>query len=146
MTAMGDTTAMLELAERCEAAAAEQQRELLIASAEAALIADGQDADTEDTMGWLDRFEALVEVGAYIDAALTLVPEGYDWNAGICVVEGFPRGEANVCPQQTQPFPVELGITVEAATPALALTAASLRARAAQNVQSPRSPSSIRNG
>jgi hypothetical protein len=66
---------LLALAERCEQATAEQTRDLLIASAEAALIADGQDADTEDAMGWLDRFEALVEAGAFLDAAITLVPE-----------------------------------------------------------------------
>ena len=73
-------------------------------------------------LGRLPRFTAS------LDASLTLVPEGWNWSTGSCSVEGFPPGQANVYPKQ-QPFPVDLDIETEAATPALALTAACLRAR-----------------
>lgn len=70
---------------------------------------------------------------ASLDAAMTLVPEGYDWS--LCryaqVDEGFLPFSVNMTPE-VQPYPVDQEIDVEAVTPALALTAAALRARAAQ--------------
>jgi hypothetical protein len=128
---------LLALAERCEAATGRQQRALLIASAEAALIADGQDADTEDAMGWLDRFEAFVEAGAFLDAAMTLVPEDrgplrffsleHDAHDGARWIARFDSAGDECGHGQT--------IYCEGNTPALALCAAALRARASQEQQ-----------
>jgi hypothetical protein len=61
---------------------------------------------------------------ASIDAALQLVPEGQD-----AIVRRFPdgRGGAHVYPAMRATLP-----SLKAATPALALTAAALRARASQ--------------
>jgi hypothetical protein len=62
---------------------------------------------------------------ASIDAAMTLVPKGWDWFIGNC--GGIISASVN---PTVQPFPVECDITVDAATPALALTAAALRTKA----------------
>lgn len=78
------------------------------------------------------RFEALVNVGAYLDAAMTLIPEGcapmQDWlhytndSAGVIAYEYDVQ-------RTTDGYSLGHG---EARTPALALTAACLRARAVQ--------------
>ncbi len=70
---------------------------------------------------------------ASLDAAKTLVPEGFGWTVGDkspwpsiawCEIEGLPW-------KAGYGWAVDRRLMVEAATPALALTAASLRARAA---------------
>lgn len=69
---------------------------------------------------------------ASLDAALTLVPEGWDWMVERLKGDGsFAEFTVNLSPEE-QPYPVELERNSEAATPALALTAASLRAHAAK--------------
>ena len=59
---------------------------------------------------------------ASLDAALTLVPEGWDW----AVTKGF--GESALA--AASPANSVATVETQAATPALALTAAALRARA----------------
>ena len=64
---------MTALLQRLEAASADEQGHLI---SEAASYAREQ--------GWIDHATCLkaiswVKVGAYLDAALTLVPEGTDW-------------------------------------------------------------------
>lgn len=121
-------SALLELAERCEAATELQTRALLIDAGEAVLIANGCDVDIEGTTGWLDHFEALIGAGAYLDAAMQLVPEG--WRL-------FDMCETVV--ECDQPWYVRLrerpatdllpdSAHSDGATPALALCAAALRA------------------
>lgn len=64
---------------------------------------------------------------ASIDAAMTLL-DGLpvDWDRTVGIEDG--QGWANVNPN-VQPFPVEMDITETAATPAIALCIASLKAR-----------------
>lgn len=76
------------------------------------------------------RFSRLIEAEAWLDAAMTLVPEGFMWR-----VQSWPDGVNEailekgagdfgaIDARHTETF---------AATPALALCAAALRARAAQ--------------
>jgi hypothetical protein len=120
---------LLELADRVEAATALEQRAILIDAAEASLIANGHDPDTEEAMGWLDRFETLIAAGAYLDAAMTLVPEGWTlsqllrsedrerWSALLWV------HDPNVDLRSNAP-------SGDAKTPELSITAAALRALA----------------
>ena len=68
---------------------------------------------------------------ASLDAAMTLMPENYDFGVGRITGDGsFLPCEADVSPS-AQPYDVSMEGMAEAATPALALTAACLRARAA---------------
>lgn len=68
-----------------------------------------------------------------LDAAMTLVPKGWDWSAGTA---GYGQlGHAFLRPAQAMTAP-GISINVDAATPALALTTAALRARALQTEQS----------
>lgn len=71
----------------------------------------------------------LLRYTASLDAALSLVPEGRDWM--VDNFDGVPprRCSASVFNEAGQPY---ADYEATAATPALALTAASLRARAAQ--------------
>lgn len=62
----------IELAERCEAATAEQQHEMLTAAYEALIQLPGPFASYERQCLFLRYLGA----GAFTDAALTLVPEG----------------------------------------------------------------------
>jgi hypothetical protein len=65
-----------------------------------------------------------------LDAAMTLVPEGLDWRVELCADIRCGLGAAVYKPGAAKSFP---GVTLySAATPALALTAAALRARAQQ--------------
>jgi hypothetical protein len=73
--------------------------------------------------GYYDHDGSAPELSAYtasLDAAMTLVPEGMCWRTAC-----FPRGQGVASAM------VEGGPERMAATPALALTAAALRARAA---------------
>jgi hypothetical protein len=129
-----------KLIERLEQATAEQQRELL----EAAFVAIHGEP-TEATRpnvasAWLDRwrpFLALLDAGGFLDAAMSLVPEGWRWMAG---QREFPHCRAYVENGELafrgfglRPNPARQWFEVTAATPALALCAAALRARKAQS-------------
>lgn len=127
-------TDLIELAERIEAANGDEARfpgDLIRKAWEA--LNGGHDyleglTDTDSRARWFtarSRLNALIDAGAYLDAAMTLIPEGCVWrlnktfvNAGCNIFAKDPFREIARCPR--------------AATPALALTAASLRARAAQ--------------
>lgn len=103
---------LLDLAERCEKATEEQQRALLLEAFDAVFL--------DDPEARFLRFRRLVDAGAYLDAAMTLVPDGYDWiigrtNDGLTIpAEVGGRGDEYM----------RFGNT-----PALALCAAALRAR-----------------
>lgn len=74
--------------------------------------------------GGEDRYPTFT---ASLDAAMTLVPEGWDWSAG--TQGNGKRGHSFLLYRQEGAR--ETVIDPDAATPALALTAAALRARAA---------------
>lgn len=132
---------LLALAERLEAAAG-PDREL----DEAIAMVMGWSREWVDhgfrkTTEWKRPEGASLPIGtlaeppfftASIDAARSLVPEEWAWSAGIDTpIPGFSPASANAWPQ-AQPFPVELDIFTDGATPALALVSAALKARAAQ--------------
>ena len=110
---------MISLAERCEAAAG-GDRELDRAI---------RDAVFQPCMN------NGAEYTASIDAAMTLVPDGWDWAVGTGrkqhMTENGKRPWAWCAPGQNFAMPQDLPL---AATPALALCAASLRARALSTV------------
>jgi hypothetical protein len=120
---------LLELAERCEKAMAEQQSEVL---EEAFRLCDPPPArmysnvlrlqTTRRWVEWNHRFGLFTDklaCEAFLDAAMTLVPEGMVWG-----VDAYAdHAEAIVRHLFTE------GKEVRAAIPALALTAAALRAR-----------------
>lgn len=121
---------ILELAERCEKATADDQRDLL-AQAWQAVRGPKPDSDYQprrtpmfspDWERWVERdcrFSNLLQAEAYESAAMMLVPEGW---TGIIPVTG--GDEAWLWPKGG----TFKGFRVNAATPALALTAACLRA------------------
>jgi len=122
---------LLELAERCEQMAdadgMSAEMRTLNADVLRALGWRHAEGDVIDPAGNL-AYQIPYYVGS-LDAALTLVPQGMsDWmvgnfhDSGMCADIFFPMaGNPSVIDQAT----------AKAATPALALTAASLRARAA---------------
>jgi hypothetical protein len=129
-----DKQRMLELAERCEAATGPDwglDREIWLAAF--ATIDDR----TAIEIGWEAHGEAEAEFRinrlmdgfaptASIDAALTLVPEGMSVRMGWCAGAGYAE-----CFTPGSYGDRDLGTgTIVAATPALALTAAALRAHA----------------
>lgn len=124
-----DRATLLELAERCErcerAEGADRELDLRIEAA----VNPEYDGLDEAYARFLTQYGKHPKYTASLDAAMSLVPEGWDWSAGTATVEGFRPAYAEASPQ-TQPFPVEMDISAEAATPALALVAAALRARA----------------
>lgn len=80
------------------------------------------------------RFAALVDAGAYLDAAMTLVPEWYrlqlsDWDDETLRTHG-PWQAILTPPGRRCDFSEWMPRCDHAATPALALCAAALRARA----------------
>lgn len=122
---------LLELAERCEAAA-ENDFELLedafrlcFPRPDRIWVTNSRGDWTPEYSEWQDRqwkYFEFVAAKAYLDAALTLVPEGYTFSL-------YGDGCAGVSPIG---HPDDLPTAdCEAATPALALCAAALRARAA---------------
>lgn len=64
---------------------------------------------------------------ASLDAAVTLVPEGFRWVAGPLPMD---RGGANASVWRDSRNPKECAFNIEGRTPALAICAAALRARA----------------
>jgi hypothetical protein len=131
---------LLELAERCEKATVEQQAELL---EEAFRLCDPPPRQmyskavrlikTPRFAEWSHRFDLFSDklaCEAFLDAAMTLVPEGCFWTA-MNAKDGGDRpiigaGLAIVA----APDDISARDPSEAATPALALCAAALRARA----------------
>jgi hypothetical protein len=86
----------------------------------------GDEADHRDDPGFWPKaidFTAKLRAEAYLDAALTLVPDGYAWTVTSFVSRG-PRAEVYDSNA--------VGGDSDAATPALALAAAALKARASQ--------------
>jgi hypothetical protein len=109
---------LLELAERCEQATAEQMS-FTMKDAGNAIYGYGSDADE------CRRFFRFISNGAFLDAAMTLVPEGYQFGCGSF---GNPDSDGPWAwcePEErlTDDFPYGRGNT-----PALALCAAALRA------------------
>jgi hypothetical protein len=110
---MTDRTTLLALAERCEQAAG-PDRELDFAIAAGA--------------GWPDSPNLHQHARRYtesLDAAVTLVPDGWDF----CISKGWAE-EAIV---SLAPAGMATEVVASATTPAPALCAAALRARAAAN-------------
>ena len=117
-------TTLLALAERVEAATATEQREML----EAAFVAvhgpkpERVHGGSPELLAWLalhNPFFALLQAGGFLDAAMSLVPSGHTFDMvshlDVATVRIFDRtGPVTDCRA--------------AATPALALTAAALRA------------------
>ena len=104
------TQDILELAARCEAASADEQRELIWEAAIAVRVAG-------------DLMREMFEAGAFLDAAMTLVPEG------LRRIE-FGTYEAGGAWAYVWSVPTDEKGEADAATEALALTAAALKARA----------------
>lgn len=109
-------SALLELAERCEAAK-EADTSWLMKDVGAVVYGHGSDAQK------CRRFYRLIREGAYLDAAMTLAPEGWRWQVESLGVAAVSKGGM----QATSPDPLH---SKAATTPALALVAAALRARA----------------
>jgi hypothetical protein len=85
---------------------------------------------TTDGNGWTvtGRFMRFLDVGAFFDAAMSLVPEGCTWSAGDW--SAIDEGASATCwPPEHCRLPDFNGIS-RGATPELALTAAALRALA----------------
>jgi hypothetical protein len=136
---MSDRATLLALAERCEQAAG-PDRELDVAIAFACGIVTSRDGDCfyghkDHSVVVLDRdyydhdgnAPALMPFSASLDAAVTLVPEGWGWavsttGAGLPCAYGHPPGNG---------LAVAWIDDTPAATPALAMCAFALRARAA---------------
>jgi hypothetical protein len=123
---------MKELAERCEAATGpDRELDIAILTHPAFgyrdVFEDGRLFDRGNDGYWSlegdEKNGPLPSPTASLDAAMTLVPEGWEWAVGM--VEGKRIAGCR------QPGPGAPCPEIEAATPALALCAAALRARAA---------------
>lgn len=130
---------LIELAKRCEAATADQQHTLLDDAYHAVFPKPERIWVTDNAGSWTDeysahherswRFQEFLDAKAYVDAALTLVPEGWRWTwdgarkEAICVKNGaMPTSRDGK---------FSLG---NSDAPALAICAAALRAREAAEV------------
>jgi hypothetical protein len=114
----------LELADHCEQAGAEHQRGLLLEAFDA-IFQNDPDAR-------FLRFRRLVDAGAYLDAAMTLVPEGWALDMRLAIYapdDPYERLPLVTLYDQAVPHYRVAG-EAKAATLALALCAAALRARA----------------
>ncbi len=121
-----DKAELLALAERCEAVTAEMQGKL-IEEAWTMIHHEGYPPEGDwDTCKKCDFFYHILDARAYESAALMLVPEGASFQLHVhpdlirgmwCGIFPDPEGEDR--------------FSSSAATPALALTAASLRAAVA---------------
>ena len=125
---MTDPTTLLALAERCEQAAG-PDREL---DCHIHALIEGRNIRPER---WIETVRlhdhAVPRYTASLDAAVTLVPEGYYWQAA----NGKRRhSEPQACADlfvAHGPNRGDMSFTADAATAALALCAAALRVRAA---------------
>lgn len=111
-----------DLAARCESAAEAEQRELLDEAWDAVAPMFPRDLLADRAA----RFGRMFDAEAYESAALMLVPEGWAWMAGCAAGETF---FATLSPTDESGIEADM-IDTNAATPALALCAAALRARA----------------
>ncbi len=112
---------MADLADRIEAAT-EGSREL---DAEIALAIGWQNCIPCDFNGIKHRMGGILNAPPFsrsVDAALSLVPEGWDWATGS---NGANRGHSLLASRDDTDREIE----ADAATPALALCAAAIRAR-----------------
>lgn len=139
---------LLELAGRCEAASADETASLLIEAFDLTNWRTKRNGSLVTHNPEWFAFDKLIRAGAFLDAALTLRPE--DWRIGFeenasCDEPGKsyawcwpfestydPDWQMGQEGQQSNPD----GQKGYAATPALALTAAALRARALTKDQS----------
>lgn len=114
---------LLPLAARCEAAPAEEQRELLIEAWDAVNRRDpnrpGQFA------AWL-AFERMLDAQAWESAALMLVPEGLEWSAERRLSKGMRPAYASIWSMGARDVDIHHNGTGR--TPALAILAAALKA------------------
>jgi len=121
------------------------EREALLALAERVekLIGPDREVDAEiaDAVHWDDPITfsddaRLLPYTASLDAAMTLVPEGWNWMAGNrnqpTARAYVNNGELHFTGAAARKNPAQQWHEVVAATPALALTAAALRARAGE--------------
>lgn len=113
-----DPATLLSLAERVEAATG-AENELDFAIQLAVL----------SRAGYLPGRASCKPYTRSLDAALSLVPSGWAWQAGV----GIETEAGNSDSAYAWAAPVDHGELVFAATPALALCAAALRARATQS-------------
>lgn len=104
---------LIALAERCEAAGAGEQEELLEYAWLLVNCEHETPDDSDEMMGLFDRLRAMLAVEAYESAALMLVPEGKGF---VVMGNGAKVG----------------GCIAASSTPALAIVAAALRARAGE--------------
>jgi hypothetical protein len=122
---MSDPTTLLALAERCEQAAGPDKE--LDFTIDNFMLKHGPEADR------IRNPRYVLPYTASLDAAVTLVPEGYYWQ----VANGKRRHyEPQACADlfvAHGPNRGDVSFTADAATPALALCVAALRARAAAN-------------
>lgn len=138
-----------EMFTQIEQATADQQRDLLIAAFFALNPSPPYEPDWHCAGNafskWQEKegaFKCMVYAGAYLDAAVTLVPDGWNWMAGN---RNQPIARAYV--ENGKPAFVGFGMQrnpekqwfeVVASTPALALLAAVLRARNPPRVEAER--------
>ncbi|MGI9492584.1 MAG: hypothetical protein ACR2QF_09320 [Geminicoccaceae bacterium] len=122
-----------DLIGRLEEATEAEQGDLLIEAA----VRAGQRGWITESQRW--RASALIHIGAFIDAALMLVPENADWivsrvtdlsqmRIGFTGVIETLQGQGEV----DRPFRMEHKAHAVAATPALALASAALKARVSE--------------
>jgi hypothetical protein len=134
--------ALIDLAAECEAAPARDEHDLLFQAY--VLVFGGPECIPIDhwpgykSPRW-DRFHAMLKAGAYESAAFSLVPEGWSVQVGRGWRCDIKEGKAWASVMDRQYGPPDISADSEnAATPALALCAAALRARAASVDRSPK--------
>jgi hypothetical protein len=121
-----DPERLREIATECEMATAQESRGLLLIARDAAMPAP---KDVAEWLAWRtarSNFQFLIDAGAFLDAALTLVP-GEDWEFSL-ERETDSAGEMFARCRMGDPARHR---DCEARTLPLALCAAALRARAA---------------
>ncbi len=127
------TANLLEVATRVEGARAEEQRELLIAAFET--FKGPRDSYVPGRIRrWHPQwfaFEKMLNAEAFESAAMTLVPEGGSFQVSRGM-DADRTGFANISVAGDDPAVEPKDFHAFAATPALALTAAALRALAAR--------------
>lgn len=151
---------LIELAARCEAAGGEQELELLDEAFRLCFPKPRRIWVTDNSGPWTDeygayhelswRFHGMIEAGAFLDAAMQLVPKGWtawelrsalyhaDWELRSRRALASYHAEISRLDEEIK---AEEVVSANAATPALALCAASLRARAADTRTQPRGDS-----
>jgi len=118
---MTQAETLIALADRVEAAEAGEQHAIVVKALEALCIAKAITYGQQATM------LRYLSAHAFLDAAVSLVPEGWAWMAGCAPGDGF---FATLAPTDESGIEAD-DVDTNAATAALALTAAAIRARAA---------------